>query len=184
MPTWDYEYPTNDVLIKDLPYHIREKFRQLKDDRIVDAKTLLGKSPDSFAEKGHGHIEFSDEFVAGGKIEEFKVLYLSASNQVNVADCRNLSQKNRVIGLASKSCSAGDKTGVRYAGYIENPDWDLIPGNAYYLGLNGAILPSPPVEGFTQKIGIARTDTVLFIQYGSSSFPVETSSTLIDGGIF
>jgi len=179
-------YPVDEEYIKNLPAVIRTISKQMINDQIVNAGLLNGINSDGFSKSDHVHNYTLDQYIAGEVIPAYSLLYVKYSNTVGLADAMNLDQAERIIGISINQAIPGNTVNVITFGLVTNPEWNLIPGDPYYLGSFGNIVPVPLTNGFDQKIGIAKTDTILSIQIGTTQTSIGGSNTVIniDGGEF
>lgn len=120
----------------------------------------LGVNPPVFNLTGHSI------FVGSGGVNGFQVVYLASDSTARPADGTNQTHAGKVIGLAAAAQLEGVPAAIQLAGEIENPVWHLTPGEVYFLVAGGEISMTPPESGFVQKIGVAKTATVLVISLG------------------
>jgi hypothetical protein len=107
---------------------------------------------------------FSNYIVGNGGLLAFKLVYLNASDTVMTASSNNQSHFNKVLGFTKNNYSAGDTMIPISQGEITNSNWNLIPGNSYFLGVGGNITNLVPTIGFIQKVGIAKNSNTLIIK--------------------
>ena len=105
-------------------------------------------------------------FVGSGGVNGFQVVYLASDSTARPADGTNQTHAGKVIGLTTAAQPEGVPATIQLAGEIENPVWHLTPGEVYFLVAGGEISMTPPESGFVQKIGVAKTSTVLVINLG------------------
>ena len=105
-------------------------------------------------------------FVGSGGVNGFQVVYLASDSTARPADGTNRTHAGKVIGLTAAAQPEGVPATIQLAGEIENPVWHLTPGEVYFLVAGGEISMTPPESGFVQKIGVAKTSTVLVINLG------------------
>ena len=105
-------------------------------------------------------------FVGSGGVNGFQVVYLASNGTARPADGTNQTHAGKVIGLTAAAQPEGVPATIQLAGEIENPVWHLTPGEVYFLVVGGEISMTPPESGFVQKIGVAKTSTVLVINLG------------------
>lgn len=105
-------------------------------------------------------------FVGSGGVNGFQVVYLASNGTARPADGTNRTHAGKVIGLTTAAQPEGVPATIQLAGEIENPVWHLTPGEVYFLVVGGEISMTPPESGFVQKIGVAKTSTVLVINLG------------------
>jgi hypothetical protein len=105
-------------------------------------------------------------FVGSGGVNGFQVVYLASNGTARPADGTNQTHAGKVIGLTTAAQPEGVPATIQLAGEIENPVWHLTPGEVYFLVVGGEISMTPPESGFVQKIGVAKTSTVLVINLG------------------
>lgn len=120
----------------------------------------MGVNPPVYNLTGHSI------FVGSGGVNGFQVVYLASDSTARPADGTNQTHAGKVIGLTTAAQPEGVPATIQLAGEIENPVWHLTPGEVYFLVAGGEISMTPPESGFVQKIGVAKTSTVLVINLG------------------
>jgi hypothetical protein len=105
-------------------------------------------------------------FVGSGGVNGFQVVYLASNGTARPADGTNQTHAGKVIGLTTAAQSEGVPATIQLAGEIENIAWNLVAGEVYYLASGGEISQTPPDTGFVQRIGVAKTSTILVINLG------------------
>ncbi len=99
------------------------------------------------------------EFLAAQDIAAFDPVTLVGT----IGDSDDLSQRGKVIGIATSDVSSGATGQALIEGEIENPLWSWSPGTRIYL--NGTTLSAtPPSTGYSQRIAVAETDMTIVIQ--------------------
>ena len=120
----------------------------------------MGVNPPVYNLTGHSI------FVGSGGLNAFQVCFIALDGTARPADGTNPTHAGKVVGLASTAQPEGEPAIIQLAGEIENPMWHLTPGEVYFLVTGGEISMTPPESGFVQKIGVAKTSTVLVINLG------------------
>jgi hypothetical protein len=120
----------------------------------------MGVNPPVYNLTGHSI------FVGSGGVNGFQVCILALDGTVRPADGFNPTHAGRVIGLANSTQAKGIPAIIQLAGEIENLAWNLVAGEVYYLASGGEISLTPPDTGFVQRIGVAKTSTILVINLG------------------
>lgn len=106
--------------------------------------------------------------VADENILAYKVVRANSLGKAVYASADNLSDANKVLGVAINSALTADTVNVRAEGFLENPYWNFTPNQNLFLGLNGEITSSPSIGAFSNTIGYALTTTKIFIKIGRS----------------
>jgi hypothetical protein len=130
-----------------------------------EVRVDLGVNPPVFNLTGHSIFAKAGT----GGVNGFQVVYIASDGTARPADGTNQTHAGKVIGLTTAAQSEGEPATVQIAGEIENPAWNLTPGGVYFLVAGGEISHSPPESGFVQKIGVAKSATVLVISLGETT---------------
>ncbi len=106
-------------------------------------------------------------FTAGtGGVPAFRIVYITNNGTIQSASCYNETHMNRIVGMTVEDIPEG-QTGLVYRiGAIENPNWNLSPGEVYFLGDGGEIVNSRPSSGFVLVVGVAESQTRLALSIG------------------
>lgn len=111
-------------------------------------------------------IQNSVSVTAGtGGIDAYQVVMMSGDTCIP-ADGTNPTHAGLVFGMAVASIPEGEDGSIIMSGEIENHDWDLDPGEIYYVSLAGTINKTPPPSGFWQKLGVAKDSVTLMLNLG------------------
>jgi hypothetical protein len=100
-----------------------------------------------------------------GDVAIFHAVIQTESGKVITADGDNKTHCGKVVGFCLTLPESGFVQ-VQKAGPLENPNWNLDPGEVYFLSTGGEISKSPSQRGFIQKIGIAKSMTKMDIELG------------------
>jgi hypothetical protein len=80
-----------------------------------------------------------------------------------LADSSTLADAGAVAGVSTGSATAGNPITIQFAGALTYNGWTW--GNGFvFLGTQGGLTQTPPVNGFVQIIGIAISPTTLLVQ--------------------
>lgn len=104
--------------------------------------------------------------VGSGGLNAFQVAYMAGDGTALPASSANTTHAGRVLGISETTQAAGTDAVIQISGEIENPAWTLETGKAYFLASGGEITLTPPVAGFAQRIGVAKTEHILVINLG------------------
>lgn len=103
--------------------------------------------------------------VAGlGGVIQYTFGYISNANTIMTASSNNITHCGKVVGIILENKNEGEKVEIITGGEVVNPNWSLISGNSYYIGLGGDATNIAPTIGFVQKIGIAKNSNTLVIR--------------------
>ena len=103
-------------------------------------------------------------YTAGGAINAYQPLFITNSLTVLPASGENATHAGRIIGMSISAAATGETVYCKRSGNVTNPAWALTPGERYYIGAGGELTTSTTGMAFVQKIGIADSATVLFLQ--------------------
>jgi hypothetical protein len=103
-----------------------------------------------------------------GGINAYQVVLMSTSEEAIPADGSNSTHAGLVVGMAPVAIAEGSEGSIQQMGEIVNLDWDLDPGEIYYVGVAGTISKTPPTTGFWQRIGIAKDSVTLILNIGEA----------------
>jgi hypothetical protein len=107
--------------------------------------------------------EIVKTFTAGEDIAQGKVVYLGNDNKVYLCDNRQKEHAGRALGITTASATTDSTVPVQMVGELNTP-YTLTQGEDYYIGINGDIvLQAGNSAVFVQRIGIALSDTKLFV---------------------
>lgn len=117
------------------------------------------------------NLTFSQFTVGENPVNMYSIVYLTNDGTIQIADSSILSHENRIVGISLQDGNSGEQILVKKTGNIRNNSWNLATGSAYYLENNGNITDAIPLNGFIQKIGIAKSSTELILQIIDISIP-------------
>ncbi len=110
-----------------------------------------------------------DSYTVGtGGINAGQVVFITASNTIQAANSANQTHAGKVVGISLADGLVGDSVKVQKTGSITCSDWNLSPGQVYYLGSGGDLVTVVPTAGFVQKVGVAETATKFVLQIESA----------------
>ena len=121
---------------------------------------------DGLIDKASG-VQASFEAGVGG-VNAFQVCIVAPDGTTIPADGENATHAGLVMGIAPADIAEGEDGYVQVSGEIANLDWDLDPGEKYFVGPAGTITKMPPAVGFWQKIGVAKDSVTLVIILGEA----------------
>lgn len=120
---------------------------------------------DGIIDRSHG--VFATIIAGVGGINAYQVVFIDpAAGCAFPADGTNQSHAGKVCGIAPEAIAEDEYGLVMHSGEIENPAWDLDPGEMYFLTTGGELTKTPPASGFAQKIGLAIDSVTLLIELG------------------
>jgi hypothetical protein len=121
---------------------------------------------DGIVDRAHGAVMIT---AGPGGINAFQVVIMAPDGSFAIpADGSNYTHAGLVIGMATTDISDGEDGPIKTSGEVVNPDWDLDPGEIYYVGVAGTISKTPAATGFWQKIGVAKDSVTLIISIGEA----------------
>jgi hypothetical protein len=86
-------------------------------------------------------------------VEDYQLVY---------ADSSNLNHAYSVLGLLTASVIQGQTTNqVHTHGPITLPEWNWLPNQPVFLGVNGVLTQTPPLTGFLQEVAQVITPQLL-----------------------
>lgn len=109
---------------------------------------------------------FLDALAGLGGVAAGQVLYLTGAGTVLPADADNAAHAGFVVGLAANEATEGEIVRVLSGGVVYRATWMLIAGTVYWLGNAGELADTAPLAGFVQRIGVARSGTMLALCLG------------------
>lgn len=119
----------------------------------VDTHSLLVWNGQNWIDQSSGVFDYVQ---SGEDIPAGKVVYLDTDAKIYAANY-NLPKdyRIRILGMSISKIKAAEFGLVKRSGLIKNPDWELAPGQVYYLGLDGDLSEDRPDEGLVLSIGVA-----------------------------
>lgn len=102
-----------------------------------------------------------NSIVTGEVVNGNKVLYIK-DGKAYLASNNNEDCFNKVIGVSQNAVGADEIVNFKITGTL-NGFGSLIQNKIYYLGTNGDLTDTMPINGIVQVIGIAKTNEELFI---------------------
>jgi hypothetical protein len=95
--------------------------------------------------------------TAGEITSALRVLY-EQGGQVYALDYRDTAHIDLILGISLTAAAAGQPLNVQRSGVLDDAGWSWTPGRVW-LGANGALTQTPPVDGFDVLIGTAVSAT-------------------------
>lgn len=95
--------------------------------------------------------------LAGEVVSALRVLY-ELDGEVFVLDYRDAEHIDLVLGVSLTAAEAGQPLNVQRTGVIEDVGWSWQPGRIW-LGIDGQLTQTPPVDGFDVLLGAAVSAT-------------------------
>lgn len=102
-------------------------------------------------------------YIAGVAISSYTAVTLDASGKLAPADCTDMTQVDRVLGIALQSAQAGGSVNVQLLGEVDFNGWNWTLNAPVFLGRNGALTQTQPTTGFVQVLGSPITATRLSV---------------------
>ena len=100
-------------------------------------------------------------YIAGEQINSLKVVYAD-NGRIYKADSTNWDSIEKIVGITLQAGDVNDSVLVCRQGEVQNPNWGLVPGAKYYLGLDGDISTNP--TGHICQIGFASDSETLVLE--------------------
>lgn len=101
--------------------------------------------------------------MAGVALGGQRLVTTDAAGNAIYADNQVAAHANRVLGLTEGAASLGAPVSIRTGGEYDEPSWNWVPDTVLFLGTNGLLSATAPVNGFSLPIGYAITATKIFI---------------------
>jgi hypothetical protein len=103
--------------------------------------------------------------VAAQALSGERVVKTLVDGRVDYASVDRVGDAGFVVGVTQEAIAAGSSGLVQPVGEMQSDTWSWTPG-PIYLGLNGAIVQTPPAGAFVQRIGtaIAADRIMVFLQ--------------------
>jgi hypothetical protein len=117
---------------------------------------------DGLVDKAQGDHIFIE--AGAGGVSAFAVVMMALDGTVLPGNSSEPSHFGKIIGISNSQKLEGEECDIQASGYIQNDNWNLDPGEAYFLGSGGDLTLTPPDFGFFQKIGVAKDSVTLLIQ--------------------
>lgn len=94
-----------------------------------------------------------DVILYGETISALKVVYI-VDGKAYIASSSEVSQANRIIGVAVDACIIGHSGRIRKQGYMKDDSWNWDLDKIIFLGTNGALTQIVPTNGFVCQVAI------------------------------
>jgi hypothetical protein len=92
--------------------------------------------------------------IAGTNLGGQRVVMIIGS-EAFYYDATNEASIGATIGMTNGAASVGASVDVILEGIVNNPGWGLVPGDVYFIGINGLINNTPPTSGVSFRVGVA-----------------------------
>lgn len=89
-----------------------------------------------------------------------------SSDGVSTRSASDLSTLGQVVGVTLGSAVRGQEVQFQTSGEIVEPSWSWMPGRVW-LGENGLLTQTLPVQGYLQQIGTSNGPTKLVVNIGT-----------------
>ena len=101
--------------------------------------------------------------VAGETIGSHKIVKLGDNGKVYYADCRNLSDVERILGMTLNSANTNGSVNILLFGKLQDSSFNFDTSKPIYLGKNGTIVQDIDSESvFIQRLGrVLKNDEIL-----------------------
>ena len=106
---------------------------------------------------------------AAAPLSALVVVWEDVSGDVHPLDYRDGAHIDMLAGLTITSAAAGDDVTVQRSGPLDAQGLGLMPGRVW-LGTNGALTQTPPVDGFDVLVGLAVSGERLYLSFDSAIF--------------
>lgn len=110
----------------------------------------------------HSGSTVTAEIVATADIAAFQVV--NADGTPTNAD--NPVHQNKAVGISLEAISTGFSGDILMVGEVTNPAWSWTVNDIIYLNGTSLTTTAPTVGGFAQKIGVAKSATIIEFQLG------------------
>ena len=92
--------------------------------------------------------------VAGETISSHKIVKLGDDNRAYYADCRNLSDIGRILGMTLNSANTNGSVNILLFGKLQDSSFNFDTSKPIYLGRNGTVVQDIDSESvFIQRLG-------------------------------
>ncbi|QEY62556.1 hypothetical protein FXN65_10890 [Metapseudomonas lalkuanensis] len=95
--------------------------------------------------------------LAGEVVSALRVLY-EVDGEVFALDYRDAEHIDLLLGVSLTAADAGQPLNIQRTGVIEDVGWSWQPGRIW-LGIDGQLTQTPPVDGFDVLLGAAVSAT-------------------------
>jgi hypothetical protein len=102
------------------------------------------------------------ELTAGPALSGHKAIALVAGVAVH-ADQSNPAHRGLVRGISTGAVASGATLNAQVYGRMYEPSWAWTPDLPIYVGANGALTQTRPTSGWLQRLAIADSATLIFI---------------------
>ena len=127
---------------------------------IIQSTLQVGQGP-AGAPGGTILTVQSSQALSGHRVVRFNDLGLA-----DYASCAVESNAYRVIGITTSAVAANTDVGIQTFADITEPSWNWIPDQPIYLGVDGVLtqtVPVQPASKFLMVIGFSITPTSMFV---------------------
>lgn len=71
-----------------------------------------------------------------------------------------------IVGMTINAADTDDPVGVVVAGPVTEPSWSWTPGEPLFAAANGLMTQTPPTTGTLLQVGVATSETSIFVKIG------------------
>lgn len=96
--------------------------------------------------------------LAGETLSALRIVWEDASGSVFALDYRDTASVYLLLGLTVSAAAIGGQLNIQRGGVVDDSAWTWTPG-PLWLGPDGTITQSPPVDGFSVLLGSAVSAT-------------------------
>jgi len=107
-----------------------------------------------------GLVNYTGAMDLGGQ----RVVRSNFDGTVSYADSATAHDVTAIVGFTLSATLAGQVVDIRHAGTITEPTWNFAAELPVFLGSNGAVTQVPPVAGMQVIVGVAISQTQLFVR--------------------
>lgn len=100
--------------------------------------------------------------VAGHAISALRAVCVDTDGRVIYANVMDLTTRN-VIGVTETAAAEDALVRIRHQHHLTDAGWSWAPGQPVYVGAVGALTQTPPSATYIVHVGIAISETTLFI---------------------
>jgi hypothetical protein len=109
-------------------------------------------------------------YVAGENLTKGDVIWVHTDGKAYKASSSNVNIMNKVVGFSKEDATAGNNVLIEGSGSLTVTAWSLLPGESYFLSINGGISLYPPdlTSVFIQRVGVAINSTTIEVNIGEA----------------
>lgn len=109
------------------------------------------------------------EFIAGEKLDRFKLVYLNSENKIMLVNSNNLECLDSIVGVTTDVFEKDSMANVIMEGCITNEEWNFEDLGVLYAGLNGEMVKQPNEDcKFLQQVALILENNTINIEIEES----------------